>query len=103
MKIAHVVCTFPPYQGGIGKSALDFSSMMAGSSNEVTVFTPEYTPVYVENKNFKVRVKRIKPFLKLGNGAFIPSLFFELKKFDLIYLHYPFFGASEIVYLFSLL
>ena len=101
MKIAHVACTFPPYRGGIGKSALDFSLMMADSNHQVEVYTPLYTKVYTENNYSKIKVIRIKPFLKFGNGAFIPSLFFELKKFDLVYLHYPFFGAAELVWLFG--
>ena len=102
MKIAHIVCTFPPYLGGIGKSALDFSLMMAEAGHQVKVYTPVYTPVYTEENSNQVEIKRIKPLFSLGNGAFIPSLFFELKKFDLVYLHYPFFGAAEIVYLFGL-
>jgi len=105
MKIAHIVCTFPPYKGGIGKSALDFSEMMAVNGHEVDVYTPAYIKTQTSlnhgyHKNLKI--KRLKPFLSLGNGAFIPSLFFKLKKYDIIYLHYPFFGGAEIVWFFKL-
>ncbi len=102
MNIAHVVCVFPPYKGGIGKSALDFSLMISSLDNYSVVFTPLY-----DNKKEKlvdsIEVVRVKPLIKIGNGAFIPTLFFKLKKFDLVYLHYPFFGGSEIVWLFKLL
>lgn len=103
MKIAHVVCVFPPYKGGIGKSALDFSLMMSRENNEVTVFTPLYDLDEEGQKKIdKINIVKIKPFLRLGNGAFIPRLFFKLKGFDVIYLHYPFFGGSEIVWLFKI-
>ena len=100
MKIAHLVCVFPPYKGGIGKSALDFASMMK-EGNEIDILTPLYTQVYTKDNFKNIRVKRIKPLFKLGNGAFMPSLFFKLRKYDLVYLHYPFFGSAEIVWLFS--
>ncbi len=102
MKIAHIVCTFPPYKGGIGKSALDFSRMMASDGHQVSVYTPMYRKETPENEPPGLVVKRIKPLLKIGNGAFIPSLFFRLKKYDLIYLHYPFFGGSEVLWLFGI-
>ncbi|MCK5510777.1 glycosyltransferase family 4 protein [Candidatus Parcubacteria bacterium] len=97
MKIAHVVCVYPPYRGGIGNVAKDFSFLMK-SDNEVTVFTPTQNDLKLEEKK-GIKIKYLKPFLKYGNGAFLPQLFFKLKDFDIVHLHYPFFGVSEIVYL----
>lgn len=96
MKIAHVVCVYPPYKGGIGNVAKDFASLTK-ADNKVTIFTP------IQN-NFKaqedrmMKIEYLKPFLRYGNGAFLPQLFFKLKDFDIVHLHYPFFGASEVVY-----
>lgn len=102
MKIAHIVCVFPPYKGGIGKSAHDFASMMSSVGNEVDIYTPLYSSFEAREEYSKLKIHRVKSFFKLGNGAFIPRLFFELKKYDLIYLHYPFFGGAEIVWLFGI-
>ena len=85
MKIASIVCTFPPYAGGIGNSALRINQLLEGR-HEITTFTPT----------------TIKPWLHYGNGAFIPQLFWKLNKFDYIYLHYPFFGTAEVVWFFKL-
>jgi len=99
MKIAQVVCTFPPYKGGIGNSAFNFSETLIKEGINVTTYTPQY------KKNIKSENKiiRIKPFLKYGNGAFIPSLLWKLKKFDSIILHYPFFGGAEIIWLWKII
>jgi glycosyltransferase involved in cell wall biosynthesis len=40
----------------------------------------------------------LKAFPKVGNGGFLPQLFWRLKNFDVAYLHYPFFGALEIIW-----
>lgn len=85
MKIASIVCTFPPYAGGIGNSAFRINKLLE-DKNEITVFTPA----------------TIKPWLHYGLGAFIPQLFWKLNKFDYIYLHYPFFGTAEVVWFFKL-
>jgi len=84
MKIAQIVCAYPPYAGGIGVSAKQFADLLE-KSHEVTTFHPENT----------------KPLVKLGLGAFIPSLYKKLSHFDAIFLHYPFFGTAELVWLFK--
>lgn len=85
MKIAQVVCAWPPYAGGIGTSARQISELLA-EQHEVTNFHPNNT----------------KPWLRYGHGAFLPQLLWQLRHYDYIYLHYPFFGAAEIIYLFKL-
>jgi glycogen synthase len=42
MKIAHVVCSFPPYRGGIGNSALQMAKSVLAYGHSVTVMTPDY-------------------------------------------------------------
>lgn len=85
MKIASIVCAWPPYAGGIGNSAQQINQLLE-EKHELTTFTPS----------------TIKPWLRYGHGAFIPQLFWKLNKFDYIYLHYPFFGTAEIVWFFKL-
>ena len=97
MRIAQITCVFPPYKGGIGNVAYDFSEMLAETGNEITVFTPDYGQNIEEKHNFKIIL--LKPWLKMGLGAFLPQLLFKLPSFDIIYLHYPFFGTAEVVWL----
>lgn len=85
MKIASVVCAYPPYAGGMATSAYRLDQILK-EDYEVTAFTPE----------------TLKPWLRYGHGAFLPQLLWRLRRFDYIYLHYPFFGTAEIVWLFKL-
>jgi glycosyltransferase involved in cell wall biosynthesis len=102
MNIAQVVCVYPPYKGGIGTSALETAKIFHALGHKVTTFTPDYQNNRFLNQNTNSDIEKIcylKPWLKLGNGAFIPQLFYRLNDFDLVYLHYPFFGGSEVVWL----
>lgn len=96
LKIAHVVCTFPPYRGGMGNSAYHFARLVAEQGHEVTVFTPDY-----RNKERaagapagqKFKVERLMPLFAYGNAAVLPQLLWRLSGFDVVHLHYPFYGA----------
>jgi glycosyltransferase involved in cell wall biosynthesis len=85
MKIAQIVCAYPPYAGGIGNSAYRFHELLS-VKHDIVNFTPDNT----------------RPFLRRGHGAVLPQLLWKLRKFDYIYLHYPFFGTAEIVWLFKI-
>ena len=85
MKIAQVVCAFPPYAGGIGNSAYQIEQLLK-DKHEIKSFTPN----------------SLKPWLRYGHGAFLPQLLWRLSRFDYIYLHYPFFGTAEVVWFFKL-
>jgi glycosyltransferase involved in cell wall biosynthesis len=99
MKIAQVVCVYPPYAGGIGNSALRLQKTIS-KKHESFVFTTEKNK---ETKNHQENnIIYLKTFLKLGHGAILFSLIKKLKKFDLIYFHYPFFGTAIIIYLFKI-
>jgi len=77
MKIAHVTCVYPPYRGGIGNTVKDYTEGLRSKGEDVHVFTPNY-----------------KRALSWGNAAFMPSLLWRLKGFDIIHLHYPFYGGA---------
>ena len=101
MKIAQIVCTFPPYRGGIGNSVYGFSRELAKGGARITIFTPNYSNISPDfNEDFKV--KRINSVLSIGNAALIPKIIFELKDFDIIHLHLPFLGASFPVWFYSI-
>ena len=99
MKIAQIVCAFPPYKGGISQSAYQFSKILLGHGHKLKTFSPQYPR---ENPKDESNI-RLKPWFRYGKGAFMPQLFFKLKSFDLIFLHYPFFGTTEIVWLYKLI
>lgn len=97
MKIAQIVCTFPPYRGGIGNSVNSISDTLSDLGHEVTVFTPDYNLPAEEEFNGKFTVKRLRPLIRIGNAALLPQLFFKLNNFDIVHLHYPFYGAIKSV------
>lgn len=101
MRIAHIVCTFPPYKGGMGNSAYQLCNSLAERGHEVVVITPDYESGNDKQAFVKEKFKtlRLRPFFQYGNAAFIPQIFFALNNFKIIHLHYPFFGAACFVLL----
>jgi hypothetical protein len=97
MKIAEVVCVFPPYKGGIGKTALEQAKGLAESGEGVEVFTPNFGRGKIADEKFKINY--LKPVVKFGNAAFLPQLLWRLKGFDVVIFHYPFFGTMEVLWL----
>lgn len=97
MKIAEVVCAFPPYKGGMGQSVFELSKYLSRKGADITVFTPNYQDIASEyNEGFKVR--RLRPFFKFGNAAFLPQLCQRLKGYDAVHLHLPFLGGTLPVF-----
>jgi len=121
--IAHVVCTYPPYRGGMGNVAFDYVERLRARGYNVHVFTiqdrdpaspnsaatpprqPPLAPPW-EGGGSEGRggiegdprhIHRIPPILQIGNAGVLPSLFHRLAGFDLVHLHYPFFGGAEPV------
>ncbi|PLX28003.1 hypothetical protein C0583_02085 [Candidatus Parcubacteria bacterium] len=94
MKIAQIVCSYPPYKGGIGNVAKQYTKTLEERGHKVTIFTP-----FFNNKKTKDDVREIKSFLQFGNAAVLYRLLNSLNNFDIVYLHYPFFGTDLILYL----
>lgn len=105
MKIAHVICTFPPYKGGMGNSVFHAAIQLGQRGHEVVVFTPAYKDVAAgeETIGLNTKVIRLKPLVSFGNAALLPQLFYLLNNFDLVHLHYPFYGTADIVAILTLL
>jgi len=97
MKIAIVTSTFPPYKGGMGNVAYFHAKELSARGNEVTVFCPKGLRGQFENEGF--RVEYLGPIIRYGNAAWVPQLYWRLKGFDVVHLHYPFFGGAEAVWL----
>lgn len=107
MKIAIITPVFPPYRGGIGTAAYTEARELVRRGHEVSVFVPRQSGEKIGNpavakvmageqkENF--RLFCLGPFFKWGNAAFLPQLWWKLKNFDVVHLHYPFFGGAEVV------
>lgn len=111
MKIAHIVCTYPPYFGGMGNVVFQMAEHLASAGHEVEVLTP----MYYEKKEIRsaeaeparthapeleeqiATVHRIAPSVHYGNAARLPQIGHELDDFDVVHLHYPFFGTANLV------
>lgn len=101
MKIAQIVCSFPPYPGGIGQSAWRLGEILS-QEHEVVSYTlkPEEELDLKNGIKSQQKVYYLDPWLRIGHGALNLSLLFKLRKYDCLYLHYPFFGTAEIIALF---
>jgi len=93
MRIAHVVVTYPPYRGGIGNVARAYVEGLTARGFAVEVFTPDYGGEVPAD----ARVHRLRARLRSGQCALLPSLLVALDGFDLVHLHFPFFGAAQFV------
>jgi len=84
MRVAVVVSTYPPYPGGMGNAAAAHAEALASAGHAVTVFSPG---------------RNLRPLFRIGNSACAPQLWWKLRGFDAVELHYPFFGGAEWVWL----
>ncbi|NMC51752.1 glycosyltransferase [Candidatus Kuenenbacteria bacterium] len=98
MKIAHLICKFPPYRGGMGNVAYEQVKRLAEMGHEVTVFTLDQKEK-LDPQTINFKIEYLNPLLRLGNGGFCPQIIKKLKDFDVIQLHYPFFGVQEVLWL----
>lgn len=105
MRIAHVICTFPPYKGGMGNSVYNAAIQIGQRGHESVVFTPAYNGLTPGEEliGTNTRVVRLRPLISFGNAAVLPQLFYLLKDFDIVHLHYPFYGTADIVAILTLL
>lgn len=111
MKIAQIVSTYPPYYGGMGNVVFQMTSALAARGHEVEVLTPDVyeeteirpeatPPAETHTLPLTERIdyaRRLKPSLQYGNAARLPDIQHELDRFDIVHLHYPFFGTANLV------
>ena len=95
MHVAHIVPVFPPYGGGMGTIASYEAQALAAAGVQVTVLTPRtaLSPTPAPG----VRVVQLRPLLAAGNAACLPSVIRQIAGYDIVHLHYPFFGTAELL------
>jgi glycosyltransferase involved in cell wall biosynthesis len=96
MKIAQITCVYPPYKGGIATSAENIARVFKSAGHQVRTFTIDHG-IDLPTSNY-YDVVRLKTFPGSGKGGVLPLMCRRLHDFDLIYLHYPFFGTAEIIW-----
>lgn len=111
MRIAHIVCSYPPYYGGMGNVVFQTAEELGKRGVTVEVFTPGvFESQEIRPKNtpeapthapdlteLQHTVRRLTPSLQYGNAARLPTIQQELDSFDIVHLHYPFFGTANLV------
>lgn len=99
MHITHIVSTYPPYRGGMGNVAFELVHRLEKKGHKIRVLTPLYQQD--QKLSPSTTVMRLDPWFAYGNSAFVPNLYSQLSKTDIIHLHYPFFGGAESVAFFK--
>jgi len=79
--------------------AYAYALALSQAGHEVEVFTPQNDSVDLEKVKQIFKINWLKPAIKYGNAAFLPQLYQRLQNFDVVNLHYPFFGGAEVVHL----
>lgn len=97
MRIAHLTCVWPPYPGGIGRVAYEIAIRQA-QNHQVEVFTPLYKDVQLADGVTNLTVNYIASPWQVGKAQIVPSIVSKLKDFDIVHLHYPWFGAHEFLH-----
>lgn len=95
MRIAHITPVFPPYRGGMGTVAYHQARSLARGGDQVTVFTPRAESPRLVPPG--VEVVELSPLVSRGNASSLPQVLAAARNFDVLHLHYPFFGTAELV------
>ncbi len=91
-RIVHITPVYPPYAGGIGVVAKKMAEGLTKRGWEVDVVTPKGGPEV--SKSLSHKVIELKQVIRIGNAAVVPQIR-KLERYDIIHLHYPFFGGAE--------
>lgn len=96
LKVLHVACLAPPEVGGIGMSALREVEGLRSRGHEALLVAPEL----IGGEAGIVRpafVQVLKPVWRVGNAAGLPLGNILMSGWDVIHLHYPFYGTAEFL------
>jgi glycosyltransferase involved in cell wall biosynthesis len=94
MRIAHITATFPPYLGGTGNVCFHNARELARRDHEMHVFTAAHPKYSREEILDGIHVHRLLPIIRFGNAPVLAQLISCLRGFDILHLHYPFFGGE---------
>ena len=95
MRVAHIAPVFPPYRGGMGTVAYHQARALAAAGTAVSVFTPR--SAVPRQAPAGVTLVELPALVARGNAACLPQVLWRLGGFDVVHLHYPFFGTAELL------
>ena len=95
MRIAILVCAYPPFKGGIGNAAARHAHALVELGHEVDVLCPAHDSAPGTSVVDGVTVHRLRPVVSHGLSAFLPGLARRVGDYDGLLLEYPFFGGAE--------
>ena len=95
MKIGVVVCAYAPYRAGICVAAERHSQALVDLGHQVEVICPADEFGSGWSIIDGIRVYRRRPLVRSGLGAVLPTLVWQARAYDALYLHCPFFGGEE--------
>jgi len=84
----------------MGNVVLQMVSHLAERGHEVEVLTPQYEQEQKiqqkETAQQKTYARQLRPSIKFGKAARLPQIKKMLDGYDIVHLHYPFFGTANI-------
>ncbi len=96
LRVAHITAVYPPICGGIGAVAEEYARGLAARGLAVEVLTPDYGGGKRKEERGKSEgVTQLRPLYAWGFAALVPQLLWQLRRFDVIHLHHPFYGGEE--------
>ena len=95
MRVAHIAPVFPPYRGGMGTVAYHQARALAAAGAAVSVYTPR--SAVPREAPAGVTLVELPALVARGNAACLPQVLWRLGGFDVVHLHYPFFGTAELL------
>ncbi len=94
LRVLHVACLAPPEVGGIGMSALREVEGLRVRGHEAFLVAPEIEG----DKTGMVRpvgIRTLTPVWRVGNAGTLPLRRILKEGWDIVHLHYPFYGTAE--------
>jgi len=95
VRIAILVCAYPPFKGGIGNAAARHAHALVELGHQVDVLCPAHDSAPGTSVLDGVTVHRLHPVVSHGLSAFLPGLARRVGEYDGLLLQYPFFGGAE--------
>lgn len=95
MRIASVVCSYPPYRGGIGNAAARQAVALVEAGHAVSVLCPDHRDGPRHEWRDGVEIRRLRALARHGVSALVPSVAAHVARADAMILHYPFYGGAE--------
>lgn len=100
MKVAHLICTYAPYPGGMGHTTEEIVNRlaMAQPDFQISVVCPSYGQQVDYSTEGRYKIIRLPSWLRFGNAAMVRGLKNIWQTSDIVHLHYPFYGTDALVY-----